>query len=115
MWNNIAKHLQGHPERIAVAKLLIETGLSIRDGKIYCKSRSEAEHSLVSGLIVNGIRNFEQIDKIMMACKIGKWQEDRSGSYKRKTFEKALSFVKTTKVPISDFERLKRSITKIKK
>ena len=36
MWNNIAKHLQGHPERIAVAKLLVETGLSIRDGRIYC-------------------------------------------------------------------------------
>jgi predicted regulator of amino acid metabolism with ACT domain len=36
LWNNIAKNLQGHPERIAVAKLLVETGLSIRDGRIYC-------------------------------------------------------------------------------
>jgi len=36
MWNNIAKHLEGHQERIAVARLLVETGLSIRDGKIYC-------------------------------------------------------------------------------
>lgn len=36
LWNNIARHLQGHPERLAVAKLLVETGLSIRNGRIYC-------------------------------------------------------------------------------
>ena len=36
MWNNIAKHLEGHPERLAVARLLVETGLSIRNGRIYC-------------------------------------------------------------------------------
>jgi len=36
MWNSIAKHLEGHPERLAVARLLVETGLSIRNGRIYC-------------------------------------------------------------------------------
>lgn len=36
MWNNISKHLERHPERLAVARLLIETGLSIRNGRIYC-------------------------------------------------------------------------------
>ncbi|MEM3381035.1 MAG: amino acid-binding protein [Candidatus Bathyarchaeia archaeon] len=36
MWNKIAKHLEGHPERLDVARLLVETGLSIRDGRIYC-------------------------------------------------------------------------------
>ena len=36
MWNDIAKHLEGHQERLAVARLLVETGLSIRDGRIYC-------------------------------------------------------------------------------
>jgi len=36
MWNNIAKYLEGHPERLAVARLLVETGLSIRNGRIYC-------------------------------------------------------------------------------
>lgn len=92
--------------------------LEFKDGKIYSKSRSEAEHSLVSGLVLNGIRNFEQIDNVMMKCRIGKWQEDNRGNYRKKTFEKALSFVKTTKIsgkPVSDFERLRRSITKIKK
>jgi predicted regulator of amino acid metabolism with ACT domain len=36
MWSKIAKHLEGHPERLDVARLLVETGLSIRDGRIYC-------------------------------------------------------------------------------
>ena len=36
MWSNIAKHLEGHQERLAVARLLVETGLSIREGRIYC-------------------------------------------------------------------------------
>ncbi|MEK6868929.1 MAG: hypothetical protein AABX74_01760 [Nanoarchaeota archaeon] len=92
--------------------------LEFKDGKIYSKSRSEAENSLVSGLVANGIRNFGQIDKIMSACKIGKWQEDKRGSYRRKTFEKAMSFVKTMKISgkeVSDFERLMRSVTEIKK
>jgi len=36
MWNRIAKNLETHPERLSVAKLLVENGLSIRNGKIYC-------------------------------------------------------------------------------
>ncbi|MEM2982846.1 MAG: amino acid-binding protein [Candidatus Bathyarchaeia archaeon] len=28
--------MEGHPERLDVARLLVETGLSIRDGRIYC-------------------------------------------------------------------------------
>jgi hypothetical protein len=92
--------------------------LEFKDGKIYSKSRSEGEYSLVLGLVMNGIRNFEQINDIMMRCKIGKWQEDKRGGYRMMTFKKALSFVKTTKIsgrPESDLDRLMRSITKIKK
>ncbi len=36
MWNKIAKCLEGYPERLAVAKILIKNGLSVRNGKIYC-------------------------------------------------------------------------------
>jgi hypothetical protein len=36
MWIKVAKHLSGHPERLAVAKALIENGLSVRQGRIYC-------------------------------------------------------------------------------
>ncbi|MEM2917602.1 MAG: amino acid-binding protein [Candidatus Bathyarchaeia archaeon] len=35
MWNNIKKHLENHPERLKVARILVENGLSIRNGKIY--------------------------------------------------------------------------------
>jgi len=35
MWSNIRKYLEGHPERLRVARLLVENGLSVRNGKIY--------------------------------------------------------------------------------
>jgi uncharacterized protein len=34
MWNTIKQHLEGHPERLKVARVLVENGLSIEDGKI---------------------------------------------------------------------------------
>jgi len=36
MWDRVAKCLEGYPERLAVAKILIKNGLSVRKGKIYC-------------------------------------------------------------------------------
>ena len=36
MWDKVAKCLEGYPERLAVAKILIQYGLSIKNGKIYC-------------------------------------------------------------------------------
>jgi predicted regulator of amino acid metabolism with ACT domain len=36
IWNRIVQRLQGYPERLGVAKVLVENGLSIRGGKIYC-------------------------------------------------------------------------------
>lgn len=35
MWNKIKTHLQQYPERLKVARVLIENGLSIQDSKIY--------------------------------------------------------------------------------
>jgi len=35
MWNTIQKHLEGYPERLKVARVLVENGLSAKDGKIY--------------------------------------------------------------------------------
>jgi hypothetical protein len=35
MWNNIKKHLEAYPERLKVARVLVENGLSVKDGKIY--------------------------------------------------------------------------------
>jgi predicted regulator of amino acid metabolism with ACT domain len=36
MWDKIVKALEGYPERLNVAKILIKNGLSVRNGKIYC-------------------------------------------------------------------------------
>ena len=36
MWDKVAECLKGYPERLAVAKILIKNGLSVRDGRIYC-------------------------------------------------------------------------------
>lgn len=35
MWNNVKEYLKGHPERLMVARVLVENGLSVRNGKIY--------------------------------------------------------------------------------
>ncbi len=35
MWNNLKKHLEEYPERLKVARVLVENGLSTRDGKVY--------------------------------------------------------------------------------
>lgn len=35
MWNNIRKFLEGYPERLKVARVLVENGLSVKNGKIY--------------------------------------------------------------------------------
>jgi len=35
MWTTIKKHLENYPERLKVARILVENGLSVKDGKIY--------------------------------------------------------------------------------
>ncbi|MEM2250402.1 MAG: amino acid-binding protein, partial [Candidatus Bathyarchaeia archaeon] len=35
MWNTIKKHFENYPERLKVARVLVENGLSIKNGKIY--------------------------------------------------------------------------------
>jgi predicted regulator of amino acid metabolism with ACT domain len=34
MWNTIKKHFEGHPERLRIARVLVENGLSTKHGKI---------------------------------------------------------------------------------
>jgi len=36
IWNNVTQSLEGYSERLKVAKVIIENGLSVRDGKIFC-------------------------------------------------------------------------------
>jgi len=35
MWSNVKKYFEGHPERLKVARVLIENGLSVRNNEIY--------------------------------------------------------------------------------
>jgi predicted regulator of amino acid metabolism with ACT domain len=35
MWSNIKKCLEGYPERLKVARVLVENGLSVKNGAIY--------------------------------------------------------------------------------
>jgi len=36
MWSKVMEYLRGHPERLSVARILVENGLNIKDRKIYC-------------------------------------------------------------------------------
>ncbi|HDM88811.1 MAG TPA: amino acid-binding protein, partial [Candidatus Bathyarchaeota archaeon] len=36
MWDKVRECLKNYPERLSVAKILVQYGLSIRDGRIYC-------------------------------------------------------------------------------
>ena len=36
MWKKVVEYLGGHPERLVVARVIIENGLTVRDGGIYC-------------------------------------------------------------------------------
>ncbi|MEM1565538.1 MAG: amino acid-binding protein [Candidatus Bathyarchaeia archaeon] len=35
MWSTIKKHLENYPERLKVARILVENGLRVKNGKIY--------------------------------------------------------------------------------
>ncbi len=36
MWKEISDRLRDHPERLAVARILVENGLNIRNSKVWC-------------------------------------------------------------------------------
>jgi predicted regulator of amino acid metabolism with ACT domain len=36
MWRKTAEYFSNHPERLSVARVLVENGLNIKNGKIYC-------------------------------------------------------------------------------
>jgi predicted regulator of amino acid metabolism with ACT domain len=36
IWNKVVNQLEGYPERLSVAKVLVENGLSVRNGRVFC-------------------------------------------------------------------------------
>lgn len=43
MWRQISDHLKEYPGRLKVARLLVELGLSVREGRIYCGDVEQSE------------------------------------------------------------------------
>jgi predicted regulator of amino acid metabolism with ACT domain len=43
MWRQIAEHLKEYPGRLRVARTLVELGLSVKDGKVYCGEIEQSE------------------------------------------------------------------------
>ncbi|MEX2706064.1 MAG: amino acid-binding protein [Candidatus Freyarchaeota archaeon] len=38
MWRKTAEYFADHPERLAVARVLVENGLNIKNGRVYCNN-----------------------------------------------------------------------------
>lgn len=36
IWNKVVESLEGYPERLSVAKVIVENGLSVRGGRLFC-------------------------------------------------------------------------------
>ncbi len=88
--------------------------LSFNEGKIFCKSRSEAELALVTELTRQGIRNYAQIDSILANSGIGKWVSDSNGSYRQLTYQKAMSYASKSKGQSSVVARILEKVPEIK-
>lgn len=43
MWRQISEHLKEYPGRLRVARALVELGLSVRDGRIFCGNVEQSE------------------------------------------------------------------------
>jgi hypothetical protein len=71
MWNEVTKYLKDYPARLAVAKLLIENGISVRNGKTYCgkimiSSRALSQAADVDQRTVNRtLRTIEERPQLM--------------------------------------------------
>jgi predicted regulator of amino acid metabolism with ACT domain len=66
MWGKIEKKLSSYPERLRVARVLIENGFSVKNGKIFCNNIaiSKAEVARVAGVdrrtVTQTIQTIEQ-------------------------------------------------------
>ena len=36
IWNKVVESLEGYPERLSVARVIVENGLSVRGGRVFC-------------------------------------------------------------------------------
>jgi predicted regulator of amino acid metabolism with ACT domain len=93
MWSNIEKFLKGYPERLKVARVLVENGLSIRNSRIYLNGIEipPVRVARVAGVdrrtvkeTLNTIENNRELRLI--------FEEIRSAGYSLKEIAKHLNF-----------------------
>jgi len=53
MWRQISERLKDYPGRLRVAKVLVELGLSIRDGSIFCGDIEQSELKMARAIGVD--------------------------------------------------------------
>jgi predicted regulator of amino acid metabolism with ACT domain len=53
MWRQISNRLKEYPGRLKVAKTLVELGLSVRDGKVYCGEVEQSELKMARAIGVD--------------------------------------------------------------
>lgn len=53
MWRQISDHLKEYPGRLKVAKILVELGLSVRDGRIFCGDVEQSELKMARAIGVD--------------------------------------------------------------
>lgn len=53
MWRQISDHLQEYPGRLKVAKTLVELGLSVRNGRVFCGDVEQSELKMARAIGVD--------------------------------------------------------------
>lgn len=93
MWGKIEKKLSGYPERLKVARVLIENGFRVRNGKIFCNriAISKAEIARVAGVdrrtVTQTIQTIEQDETLRLL-----FQNLRNAGHSLKDLVKLLGF-----------------------
>ncbi len=52
LWKKVEEHFESHPERLAVAKILVENGLSVKEDRIFC---NEIEIATINIARISGV------------------------------------------------------------
>jgi len=118
MWNTIKKHMQEFPERLRVARVLVENGLTAKEGKIYL---NQIEIPLVRIARVAGVDR-RTVNETLNTIKTNRklrliFEEMRSAGHSLKEIAKPLNLgvVEVTPVDAKTAGILAKSATTLSK